>query len=336
MTRSTPVVIGLTLIGALLAACSSSGTAPNPPAPPGPVLSGTFTSGITASAALYGGVTAPDGRIWFSEFQASKLAAVTTSGTVTEYSTGANTQPCGVTVGPDNNLWAGGFGGAPGNSIEKITTGGTVTNYTIPGAHVCAIVSGPGGLLWFADYGNDRVGTISTSGTINEYTIAAGAEPIGIAVGSDGNLWVTDFHLNVIYKISPSATLLATYSSGISAGFHPNLIVNAPDGNLYFEELIGSTTVGDKAARITTGGTISELGTVSPNLDGEGEIVVGKDGNVYFAEYTAGKIAEIDVSTGHVSESSPMGSVADIYGLVAGPDGRLWVGGNQTIWALKY
>jgi virginiamycin B lyase len=327
-TRITTVLA--IVLGAAVAGCTSSGGAiPNPPQAPGPKLSSTITSGITAGAALFQAVNGPDGRIWFTEFNAGALAAVTTAGTVTEYPTGG--QPCAIAVGPDGNLWTGGYG----PSIEKVTTGGSVTTYSVPGAHVCGLVSGPGGLLWFADYGNDKVGTISTSGTVNEYPLPAGVSPLGIAVGSDGNLWVSCTGPSEIVKVSPSGSVLATYSTGISAGEQPEYIVAASNGRLYFTEAAFSVSKHDKIARITTGGAISEIGSVAPQSY-PNVIVAGKDGNLYFTEDDSARLGRVTISTDRVSESSPGLDASGDSAIDAGPDGRLWIGGRQTIFALTY
>lgn len=330
MIRRFAPVLAWAILGGLLAACSSSGGAFNPP-PSGPHISSTITSGITANAGLYGAVTGPDGRVWFAEFSGDNLAAVTTSGTVTEYPTGASTQPCAITVGPDNNLWTGGYGA----SIEKVTTAGVVTTYAVAGAHVCGIISGPGGLLWFADYGNNKVGTITTSGVVTEYAMPAGSQPDDIALGSDGNLWVTDDTTHSIIKVSPAGVVLNQYSTGISSGEQPNYIAAAPDGNLYFTEDAFSSSIHDKIGRITTGGTITEIGTLSPNSY-LNVITIGKDGNAYFTEYSTAKLGKVTIATGHVSETSPGLAPHGNQAITAGPDGRLWIGGKQTIWALTY
>ncbi|TAM61323.1 hypothetical protein EPN52_03060 [bacterium] len=331
-TRLWLSLVALTLTGGL-AACSSGGSstalAPVPSAPP-PSVAAVFTSGITASAALDDAVAGPDGRIWFTEFNASKVAAVTTGGAVTEYPVSG--QPCGIAVGPDGNLWTGGYGG----TIAKITTSGTVTGYPVAGAHVCGIISGPGGVLWFADYGNAKVGAITTGGAVTEYALPPGANPYGgIAVGSDGNVWVPDGGNHTILQISPLGTVLHAYGSGISAGEAPNFIVEASDGNLYFTEDASSTSIQDKVGRITPAGVITEIGTLAPQSY-PNEIRIGKDGNAYFTEYSSAKLGKVTIATGTVSESSPgLGPTAN-SAIAAGPDGRLWIGGFQTIYALSY
>ena len=66
----------------------------------------------------------------------------------------------GITPGPDGALWFTNSG-----SIGRITTSGTVTNYKGTGIDAPkAITSGPDGALWFTNYGDNSIGSITTSG----------------------------------------------------------------------------------------------------------------------------------------------------------------------------
>lgn len=47
----------------------------------------------------------PDGNIWFTEYDASKIARITPSGTITEFSLSASSGPADIASGPDGNLW---------------------------------------------------------------------------------------------------------------------------------------------------------------------------------------------------------------------------------------
>ena len=51
----------------------------------------------------------------------------------------------------------------------------------LPGAQPYWMNLGPDGNVWFADYTNNAVGKITTAGTITEYTtgITAGTNPTG-------------------------------------------------------------------------------------------------------------------------------------------------------------
>jgi virginiamycin B lyase len=72
--------------------------------------------------------------LWFTEFNNNVIGRITTSGAITEFSTGLNpgSGPEGIVVGPDGNLW---FAEYAGNNIGKITTSGTITEFPVPTAH---------------------------------------------------------------------------------------------------------------------------------------------------------------------------------------------------------
>src|SRR4051812_48370127 len=75
----------------------------------------------------------------------------------------AASQPTGLAVGLDGNLW---FAESAGNKIGRVTTGGTITEYPIPdvGSGARDITAGPDGNLWFTEQKRNRVGRITTAG----------------------------------------------------------------------------------------------------------------------------------------------------------------------------
>ena len=110
-------------------------------------------------------------------------------GAVTNYTGGIN-NPRAITAGPDGALW---FTNAGNNSIGRISTGGTVTNYTGTNInHPDAITVGPDGALWFSNPGSSSIGRISTSGTVTNFTGTGVSGPYGITAGPDGALWFTN------------------------------------------------------------------------------------------------------------------------------------------------
>ena len=318
---------------AVLPACSSSSSAVAPQGPvatpePPATLTSTITAGISANAGVYHFAIGADGRIWFSEFSTDKVGALTTAGTVTEYTMPALSQPNGITLGPDGNIWTGGYGGV----ILKVTPAGAFTAYPIAGAHIGPLTVGPDNNIWYTDYGNNKVGFITTGGAITPVTLPAGSSPSGITKGPDGNLWVADGS-GAILKVTTSGAV-TKYSAGLTATGSPNEIVTGPDGNMYFTEPFFSGTKNDKIGVITTAGVINEIGTLAPNTLPQA-LANGADGNVYFTEYSGGKLGRITVSTQTVSEFA-LGFVYGSSAVIAGPDGHLWVGANDHIYTIAY
>jgi streptogramin lyase len=140
--------------------------------------SGGMTRFITSSTPS--GMTAgPDGNLWLAYGLTSKIAKMTTSGVVTEYSLPAKSSPGGIAVGPDQNLW---FTEYQTSKIGKITTSGVVTEYSLPSeSYPTAVTSGPDGKLWYTTAVTKTVGTISVSGTLTEPTEALAPMQAGVS-----------------------------------------------------------------------------------------------------------------------------------------------------------
>ncbi len=203
-------------------------------------------------------VDGSDGNLWFTEGGADAIGRMTPKGKVTLFSTGNEAYgPFDITTGPDGNLWFT-FRSPSTDAIGRITTGGSVTLFTSglsPGdVGVHDITEGTDGRLWFTETFNNRIGAISTSGTITEYSngITSGAGLTDITFGPDGNLWFTEYAVNQIGRITTGGTV-TEFSSGISPGAEPGAITNSR-GYLWFTELNASNV-----ARVTTSGRIAEF-----------------------------------------------------------------------------
>ena len=84
---------------------------------------------------------------------------------VTEFPIPAfNSNPQGITRGPDGNLW---FCEGLAGRIGRITPAGVVTEFSAgltPGGQPTAIAAGPDGNLWFTEVSGNRIGRITTAG----------------------------------------------------------------------------------------------------------------------------------------------------------------------------
>ena len=133
------------------------------------------------------------------------------------------------------------------------------SNLRLPTANSMAagITAGPDGNLWFAEYHGNKIGRITTSGTITEFPILTTyGGPEGITAGPDGNLWFAEYSYGKIGRITTAGAVTEFQVPGTSS---PWRIATGPDGNLWFTDLIG-----DKIGRITTAGTITEF-SVQPH-----------------------------------------------------------------------
>src|SRR5262249_14724918 len=146
------------------------------------------------------------------------------------------------------------------------------TEFTIPspmsGPH--GITSGPDGALWFVEPGVNKLGRITTFGSISESAIpTAGSGPLDITTYSpEGDLYFTENSANKIglQVIGALKCPWTECSLGVpTANSGPWGITSGPDGNLWFTEQIGN-----KVARFITDGSFTEFPIPTTNCDPEG------------------------------------------------------------------
>lgn len=154
--------------------------------PAGEVTEFPLSTGSTPTAITAG----PAGDLWFVEPKAGRVGRVTTAGELSGFAlSGGRTRPNSIALGRDGNLW---FGEESKPRVGRITPGGDVTFFPVPTiSGTSSLVSGPGGLLWFA--AGNELGAINTSGTIRWpacLVAACNYPPAAFATGPDGRLWV--------------------------------------------------------------------------------------------------------------------------------------------------
>jgi tripartite motif-containing protein 71 len=277
-----------------------------------PILGATNANytpgGNDVGHALIAQVTATNGG--GSVVTSTSASSIVSSG-LTEYETGPEKAPKGITAGPDGKLW---FTDDFDGDINKITTSGSITQYWQTAKDDSqGIVTGPDGNLWFTNAGNWSIGKITTTGTITEYTLPLNSNPEGITVGSDKNLWFTDENTGKIGKITTSGTV-TEYAVPAGGGSRPYSIAAGTDGNLWFTEL-GPKKIG----KITTAGTITEYAV--PSGASPYNITAGPDMNLWFTDSTA-KIGKI-TTAGTITEY-PLPAANSPIGITTGPDNNLW------------
>jgi virginiamycin B lyase len=102
--------------------------------------------------------------------------------------------------------------------------------------------------VWFAEFGGDRIGRISSSGRITEFGVPTpGSQPDQLATGPDGAIWFSEQAptANRIGRITAAGRVRefrlrrrASYPSGVAAG---------RDGGVWFTEQ-GTNRIGRIAA----------------------------------------------------------------------------------------
>jgi streptogramin lyase len=200
---------------------------------------------------------------------------------------------------------------------------GTITEYgtsIVPAIEPAGITRGSDGNLWYADPTNDKIGRVTTGGTITQFAIPAGSQALEITSGSDGALWFTEQPGN-IGRMTTAGVYTNTFGGGLLAG--PQGIAAGPDGNLWFAE-IGSNSIG----RITPAGVITEFTTPTSSSLPLG-ITAGPDGRMWFTEAAGNKIGAI-TTTGVISEFAIPTAFVFPHGITPGPDGKIWFTEQQT------
>jgi streptogramin lyase len=223
----------------------------------------------------------------------------------------------------------------------------TVTNFPIPLVGLVepqGIATGPDGNLWFAESGADRIGRMTPSGVLTEFSLPETSPPgsvdlpsrygstVGptvITTGPDGALWFVG-QPGEAGRITTSGTVTEypvpdVPASDGSAAYPPTLtaIAAGPDGALWFTGALG------EVGRFTPGGVVSEFpipGSIAGDHEAEGPglqaIAVAPDGSLWDTD-NSGKIDRISTTGVVIQFSIPLNN--DVFGgIAAGPDGNLW------------
>jgi streptogramin lyase len=164
--------------------------------------------------------------------------------------------------------------------------------------------------------------------TVTEFgegSITNNAAATGIALGPDGNMYISEFGSagNRLAQVTPNGvvTELPQFSS-------PNIgvqnLVTGPGGKLYLTEWnVGKIGVFDLAAPTA----LDEHAVPSGGSSKPHEITVGPDGNIWFTEAQSnliGMLSPSDPATIHEFPTGGLGASAQPYGITTGPDGAVW------------
>jgi len=277
----------------------------------------------------------PDGNMWFTEFLGHQVARITPGGFISEFPLGGvvSTEPefitsgpagslwvndvdgtvhrittrghdvnqyptglrGGITHGPDGNLWI-----AAGSTIGRLTPGGKLTRFPLPGAAALRITTGPDGNLWFTDpvdfFTTGRIGRITPAGVITEFPVPANIDghtvPWDITAGPDGRLWFTD-QFDRVGRISTDGHIkMFSVGPDGSAPSVPSGITTGPDGNLWFTVVETASIV-----RMSPTGTLTTFRLPAPYA-GPAFITPDRASRLWFTEpgrdHPANRIGSIE------------------------------------------
>ncbi len=306
-------------------------------------------------------IAGSDGDLWVAVNPTPSTAAIDRiglNGSVTSFPVPENALPGGFSIaslstGPDGNVWF------DANDDLSYSDNQVLVGYVAPAGQVTelppiplsagqvaladynAMVSGPGGDLWFgysvsnsAQEWQNFIGRVTTAGQITSFPISSFGKKspflvYSLAVGADGNLWFTEGVGKpfVLGRMSPSGVVTRL-------PFHQVIIGRVEDGadgsfvltgqNSTFEqEVFHATTAGavtrDRIPAAISGAFNTYLGAADGSLWFTNEF-----GNVTGA-ITIGRMTEQGVATSYNLSHVVHNSTADLDSMAIGQDGNLYV-----------
>jgi virginiamycin B lyase len=270
-----------------------------------------------------------DGNLWFTEGNEfftpdpdpemggtfhNQIGRITPGGEITEFRIdGCQCFLNDIVQGPNDILYFT----TNNQGLGRITTSGEVLPTVEPG-NFSALgngVAARGDDIWYTDFNNDslwRYNVVSEEFTQFEVP-TPGADPLDVAVASDGIVWFTE-GVGAIGRLDPqSGAFTETAVQGT-----PNHIAIASDGTVWFTERF------DHAVGRLDPSTneVTIFPTLTPSA-GPQDIAAAPDGSLWFTQTLVGNVARI-TSDGVITESKSVRG-SEPFGITIGPDG-------QSVW----
>jgi sugar lactone lactonase YvrE len=293
----------------------------------------------------------PDGTIYVADYGNNRIRIVTLTGVVRTLAGDGTTTvlnfPIGVAVGPDGNIYTTEYFG---HRVSRLNTGGQITRLAgstdnsagyVDATGTVARFDGPQGIvvdrdgsIYVTDRNNDRIRKLIFNGTAWVVTTLAGNatagfadgtgtaasfyEPVGIAIGPDGTIYIGDSQNHRIRKIDSGLSSLnmtgnAYFTNFITAGGNVNvngdLDVSGNTNLRGVANVYGSLTIQANPNRNLSGvrGPINVVTTLAGSgsyafADGTGAdatfknpsaVAVDTDGSIYIADASNNRIRKV-------------------------------------------
>ena len=104
------------------------------------------------------------------------------------------------------------------------------------GSQPSIIRTGSDKALWFTESGLGKLGRMLPAGvsTYTETALPGMTNPLGLALGADGNFYIADPTANLVAQFNPLSGKLVTFTA--AAGANPTIVTLGPDNEIYFTE----------------------------------------------------------------------------------------------------
>lgn len=314
--------------------------------------SGPSASAATGSITLFGASTAnlfptggiiegPDGHVYFANPWGSGatngIGEITPSGTITFHTDAAIDGPADLTIGGDGNVWfTDPTAGPPGQQTGRIgrldLTTGAFTFFS-PGSVIFPfkIATAPDGSIWFTGGGSVaqrmHTGGTGTAGALSVQTSTGGTTG-DIAVGPDGNMWITKSQNANVAGVTAHSLLRVVPTTGATTAFAlpqdlgPRQLTIGPDDNLWFTH----TGLAQPGVMRYVIGTNTFTNFPIPAGSNPKGITAGDDGNLWFIRGNTNTIGRISpAGTGYTTfTASGLAFGPSSHEIAPGPGNTLW------------
>ncbi len=271
-----------------------------------------------------------DGSIWFATDRG--MGRVTPAGRIIEYAAPAG-EPIfevgGITAGPLGRIWFT----DDRLSIGWIAPSGAMGEFPLPQTvgygRLGGIAAGRDGNLWFTEVDLGRIGRMSPTGTIHEFSVR-GTPPTDIQATSNGTVWFASSYDNMVGTIDGNGRvrtyrLPRTFAWG---GGGPQAIAADAKGNLWFSMPNtggegggpGSLPEGGGIGRIDWAGHVLLFPTqgMYPSC-----IAVDHQANVWFGSFRRNVLGRM-TANGTLESYALPGKESTVTDLTVGGDGSIW------------
>lgn len=199
----------------------------------------------------------------------------------------AGAEPWGLAISSNNTVYVSNY---RSDTIVRIDPGSNIVNSTIPllaGCRPKDMAISTDNRLFVACSGSGLVARIAlATGVVEYFPLENNSSPRGIALATDGALYVTDINLDKVYRLAPE-TMAITTALQFPADAFPADAAADPDGSVLVA-IYGT----DEVLRMR--GDVVEATIKLAVGAGPDRIAVGVDGIAYTADNKGNTVTRID------------------------------------------